>query len=135
MNGAMTASKATPNKINVLLADDSDIMRKAICQHLCEDPDIELVAEARSYSEMLDMARVLKPRVIVLDAHIIDTTQAEVSNTKTLSTLSRIIAISASRDEETKILADKVGAAILLDKMDLYHKLIPAIKMCAHIGI
>ena len=123
----MSARNATPNKIKVLLADDSHVMRKAICQHLCEDPEIELIAEARSYSEMLDMARELKPRVIVLDAHMIDT-QVQRGTAKTLTAVSRIIAISASSDEETKILADSVGALVLLDKMDLYYNLIPAIK-------
>jgi CheY-like chemotaxis protein len=126
----MTASKATPNKIKVLLADDSHVMRKAICQHLCEDPDIELVAEARSYSELLDLAHRLKPRVIVLDAHMIDTANVE-TTAKTLTSVSRVIAISASSDDETKILADSVGASVLLDKMDLYHNLIPAIKQSA----
>jgi DNA-binding NarL/FixJ family response regulator len=128
----MTASEETPNKIKVLLADDSHVMRKAICQHLCNDPDIELVAAARSYSEMLDIARNVKPHVIVLDAHMIDTTEVRSATQSTLSALSRIIAISASSDEETKILADRVGASVLLDKMDLYYNLIPAIKQCGH---
>jgi DNA-binding NarL/FixJ family response regulator len=117
-----------PTPIKVLLADDSEIMRKAIRQRLREDPDIELIAEARSCSEMLDMAKALKPHVIVLDAHIIDTTQVETPPAKTLTAVSRIIAMSAFSDEETKILADRVGASILLDKMDLYYNLIPAIK-------
>jgi DNA-binding NarL/FixJ family response regulator len=113
--------------ITVLLADDCDIMRKAICQRLWEDPDITLVAEARSYSEMLDMVHDLKPHVIVLDAHMLDA-QVETSAAKTLAAVSRIIAISAFNDKETKILADMVGASVLLDKMDLYYNLIPAIK-------
>jgi hypothetical protein len=61
---------------------------------------------------------------------MIDTANVE-TTAKTLTSVSRVIAISASSDDETKILADSVGASVLLDKMDLYHNLIPAIKQSA----
>jgi hypothetical protein len=41
------------------------------------------------------------------------------------------LAISISNDEEAKILAESFGAATLLDKMDLYNELIPAIMRLA----
>jgi len=42
--------------IKVLLADDSDVMRRAIVKLLNEEPSTELVGEAKRFAETIQLA-------------------------------------------------------------------------------
>jgi two-component system chemotaxis response regulator CheB len=56
-----------PDKIRVLIVDDSAFMRKIIGDILREDPVMEIVGKARNGNEAMDMTRSLSPDVITLD--------------------------------------------------------------------
>ena len=58
--------------ITVLLADDSEIMRKVIVDLLKSDPEIEVVAECVSFAQTLEITAKVLPQVIVLDVHMPD---------------------------------------------------------------
>jgi two-component system, NarL family, response regulator DevR len=121
-------------KISVLLADDSQIMRKAIAHLLTGDPEIEVVAECVSFAQTMEVASELRPQVIVLDVHMRDEHTVTPSHLKFGLIGARLLAISIWKDEETKTLAETIGAVTLLDKADLATKLIPAIKHYASAG-
>ena len=53
--------------IKVLLADDSEIVRRGIRALLRSQPEIELVGEAADFCQTIRMMNELKPQVIVLD--------------------------------------------------------------------
>ena len=53
--------------IKVLLADESDSMRATMRQILAVEPSIEIVAEARSFPEAIQMVVDIKPEVLLLD--------------------------------------------------------------------
>jgi DNA-binding NarL/FixJ family response regulator len=114
--------------IKVLLAEDNDVVRRAIARLLGQDPEIELVGEAGDFAQTIQMTNDLKPEVVVMDLHMKD----EVSPVEVKSGLdrsaSRILAISIWDDAESRALAESVGAITLLDKMDLVNELIPTIK-------
>lgn len=59
------ASGAAP--ICVLLCDDHEIPRAAIAGMLALEPDIEVVGEAANGAETVDLARVLRPDVTIMD--------------------------------------------------------------------
>ena len=113
----------------VLLADDSDVMRRAIRGLLAERLDIELVGEANDFTQTVEMTNEFKPQVIVMDLNM-------KNDAMTLSDVkarlndcdARVVAISFSNDETAQTLANKFGAVTLLDKMELADKLIPTIK-------
>ncbi len=115
--------------IRVLLADDSVVVRRAIRGLLQQHPEIELVGEATSFEETIQMTNDLKPQVVVMDVYMNRDNGDTVS--KLNACTSRIVAISISNDEETKKLAGSFGAATLLDKMDLSDNLIPTIQKFA----
>ena len=50
----------------VVLADDHAIMRKAIAHLLHGDPDIQILAQASTFAETLDLVFKLHPHVVVL---------------------------------------------------------------------
>ena len=53
--------------ISVLLADDSEILRKVIVDLLKSDPEIQVVAECVNFAQTIELATKLNPQVIVLD--------------------------------------------------------------------
>jgi DNA-binding NarL/FixJ family response regulator len=62
-------------KIGVLIVDDSPVMRKAVRQLLSEEADIEIVGEAVSLSQMLEMEERYKPEIVIMDLHLIEVGQ------------------------------------------------------------
>jgi len=105
----------------VFLAEDAEVMRKAIRALLSEREDIALVGEAATWSEAIQKAEELLPDGIILDLHMADGAKQH------LPTGTKLLAISFANDDEAKALADSIGAAKLLDKMELANELIPAI--------
>ena len=114
--------------IKVLLADDSEIVRRGIRQLLANCAEIEIVGEAADFAETIRMAKDLNPRVVILDLHMPD--QKVISPQEIKSNLnhgSQVLAISIWNDDDSRELAERLGAAVLLDKMDLATALVPAI--------
>jgi two-component system response regulator DevR len=107
--------------IKVLLAEDAEPVRKAIRVLLSEREDIMLVGEAVTLSEAVHKAEELQPDEIIFDLHM-----AHGANER-LPTGPKLLAISFANDDEAKASADRIGAAKLLDKMNLSQELIPAI--------
>ena len=116
--------------IRVLLADDSNVVRRAISRLLEQDPEIELVGEAADFTQTIQMTNDLKPEVVVMDLHMKDDVDLTPRDIKAHlhHSPSRILAISIWNDDESKALAESIGAFTLLDKMDLVTDLIPMIK-------
>lgn len=56
-----------PDEITVVLVDDHSLVRKGFRRMLEDEADINVVGEAGSGREAIDVARRLKPRVIVMD--------------------------------------------------------------------
>src|SRR6266850_3981086 len=107
--------------IRVLLAEDVELVRKAIGVLLSEREDITLVGEAATFSEGVQKAEELLPDVIVLDLHMAD------GANENLPAGPKLLAISFANGDEAKASADRIGALKLLDKMELANELIPAI--------
>jgi DNA-binding NarL/FixJ family response regulator len=123
----MPQSSATP--IRVIVADDTAIVRRSICNLLKDRTDIVVVGECANFAQALQMARELRPQVVILDLHMPDQTQIVSSHIRAQFKILGIasIAVSIWSDPETATLAEDVGAAVLLNKIELGEKLIPAI--------
>jgi DNA-binding NarL/FixJ family response regulator len=114
--------------IKVLVADDSEIIRRGIRQLLATETEIEIVAEAVDFAQTIQMVNDLKPRVIVMDLHMPDELNISAEDIKSqLNHGSQLLAISLSNHEETKGLAESYGASVLLDKMNLADTLAPTV--------
>ena len=120
----------TAMPIKVLLADDSKIMRVAIGRLLNEESSVELVGEAASFAQVMEMTATLKPSVLVLDLYMPDDHEHPPSIVKSWVAQHDVcvLAISLANNDEAKALAQSLGAKTLLDKVDLYSTLLPALK-------
>jgi DNA-binding NarL/FixJ family response regulator len=56
----------------VLLADDSEVIRRAIRGRLSLRTEIEIVGETETFEETIRLVPLLKPRIVVLDIHLMD---------------------------------------------------------------
>lgn len=118
--------------IKVLVADDREIIRRLILAFLMDYPEIEVVGEATSFAETVQMAERLTPQVVLLDLHMkeeINLTPVEIR--LHLNKVSSVVAMSLWNDSETKELAESFGAVTLLDKAELVSTLVPTIKQFA----
>jgi two-component system response regulator DevR len=114
--------------IKVLLADDSEIVRRGMRDLLRSQPEIELVGEAADFRQTIRMMNELNPQIIVLDLHMPGGKDATLLDVKShLKHDSRLLAISVFNDEDTKTLVESLGTVPLLDKIELGQKLIPTI--------
>jgi len=55
------------NNITVLLADDHSLVRRGFRRMLEDDPEISVVGEADNGQQAVDLARQLRPTVVVMD--------------------------------------------------------------------
>jgi DNA-binding NarL/FixJ family response regulator len=116
--------------IKVLLVDGSDVMRSAIRQLLKKELGIEVIGTANSFAETMALTAALKPDVVLMDPHMPDEREYKPAFVKSQILLHTkcIVGISLWNDDDTRTLAKTFGAHVLLDKMNLYSELIPAIK-------
>ena len=112
--------------VSVLLADDSEIFRRAIRELLEKSAEIEVVGEAVDFAQMVQMAKRLKPEVIVADLNLLEPAPPDFRSQLSIE-LSRLIAVSRSFDVDAKLFAASVGISVLLDKAKLSRELVPAI--------
>jgi DNA-binding NarL/FixJ family response regulator len=117
----------------VLIADDSELIRRSIRKVLAEEPAIEVVGEAVDFANAIALARDLQPDVLLLDLHMPDDKVIEPAqikaNLSTLASKTHVIGISLSGDTdvETSELGKSLGASSVLEKANFYDELVPAI--------
>lgn len=116
--------------IRVFLAEGSEILSQAIRQLLEDRAEVEFVGEAANFSRTIEMASNLKPDVI-----LIDLLMAEKEHRTSLDVGgAQILAMSLSDGDEARSLAETLGASLIVDKINLYDELIPAIVKLASNG-
>jgi len=120
--------------IKILLADDSATIRRAIRQLLALQNAIEVVGEATSYAQAIQLTSALKPRLVVLDLHMPDDRYVTPEEVKSCLNNAELLAISLRNDKEAEVLAESLGATILLDKANLANTLVPTIvRLCRNV--
>jgi DNA-binding NarL/FixJ family response regulator len=127
---SLSVSPEAVMTIKVLLVDGSDVMRSAIRQLLKKELGIEVIGTANSFAETMALTAALKPDVLLMDPHMPDEREYKPAFVKSQILLHTkcIVGISLWNDDDTRTLAKTFGAHVLLDKMNLYSELIPAIK-------
>lgn len=85
-----------------------------------------VVGEANNFEEAARLVGEFGPDVVVIDVRMSRLVDSQTRNIKEICDC-RMIAISASVDDETNSLAKKLGADAFIDKMYLYDRLMPKI--------
>lgn len=103
--------------LKVLVVDDSARMRKAICDVLRSVNDCEVVGQTWNGLEAVDLARALRPDLIVLDVHMpimggIDALR----RLKSDSPQTTVVMVSSDLLPEVRDSASSLGAVACLEK-------------------
>ena len=121
--------------ISVLLAEDHAIVRQGLCALLNADGNIKVVGEARTGREAVDLARTLRPDVILMDIAmpvlngLEATRQILAANPK-----AKIVILSAHSDDEYIERMSTAGVAGFLEKQTSAEVLTNAIRDVANGG-
>ena len=115
-------------KIKILLADDHKIMRAGLRSILEKQPDMEILGEAQNGLVALQLAKKLRPDLIIMDISMPDLNGIEATS-RILAELSglRVLALSMHSDRGFLIKMLKAGASGYLLKDCASEELIDAV--------
>jgi len=120
-------SKSEKN-IRVMLADDHYVVRIGLATSIDKEADIDVVAQASSKEEAIEMAAETKPDVAIIDMHLGDGTGIEViKELQEKSPGSKCLILSVSTSENHVLKAVDAGATGYLSKSADRDELIDAI--------
>ena len=116
-------------KIKVLLADDHTVVRQGLRSLLAAEEDIEIVGEAESGRQAVQMAKKLLPDVIVMDIAmpLLNGLEATRQITKELPS-SKVLILSSYNDDEYVQQLTEAGAVGYLIKQSAANELLKAIR-------
>jgi two-component system, NarL family, response regulator NreC len=116
-------------QIKVLLVDDAPGVRRGLHMRLAREADLDIVGEAEDGLQAIDLARALRPDVVLLDVAMPG--QDGITTADQLRTLvpnSAVIMLSLHDDAETRVRATSAGAAKLVGKHEPIPSLLAAIR-------
>src|SRR5687768_6467344 len=119
--------------IRILIADDHDVVRQGLQMFLSDDPELEIVAEARNGAEAVELAKQLRPDVILMDIlmPVMDGITAITEVRKALPE-TEVIALTSVLEDAKVVGAVRAGAIGYLLKDTQGDELCNAIKAAAN---
>ena len=99
------------NIIRVMIIDDHPLFRKGVSQIISEDPNFEVVGEAASGQEGLELAQQIEPDLVLLDLNMKGMDGLEtLRRFKQTDLLARYVILTVSDAEDDLMEALKAGA-------------------------
>lgn len=115
--------------INVLILDDHAVVRTGFAMILSQYPDIDVIAEAESGEQALDLVRSLKPDVLLCDLHLPGISGLEVTERLTKGNSStKVVVLSVLEDGPLPKRLLESGACAYLGKACPAEELVAAIR-------
>lgn len=112
----------------ILIADDYDIIREGIKSLLKDHPQYEVLAEAKDGEEALELARNLKPDILLLDISLPKVSGLDIiKRIKYASAQTKIIIISVHKTGAYVLKALRSGVNGYLNKDNVVEELLPAL--------
>jgi DNA-binding NarL/FixJ family response regulator len=131
----MSAEAGATTVIRVLLADDHDILRQGLKMLLSLQKDIQVVGEARTGRQAVEMVENLQPDVVVLDISMPDMDGlAACQQIRSQQSAPQVLILTMHESEEYFLQALRMGAAGYLVKKAAPTELQMAIQAVAHGG-
>ncbi len=125
----MRQDEAPAGKVTVLIADDHTVVRQGLRAMLQTEPDIEIVGEAETGREAVQLARTLKPDVVVMDIAMPELGGLEATRQITRQVPSaRVLVLSSYGDDEYVDQLAEAGAVGYLLKQEAFTDVVRGIR-------
>src|SRR6266568_9413119 len=131
----MSEQTGATQPIHVLLADDHDILRQGLKLLLSLQQEMQVVGEARTGREAVEMACNLKPDVVVMDISMADMDGLEACRRiRSQQPATQVLILTMHESEDYFLQALRMGAAGYLVKKAAPSDLQAAVRAVAHGG-
>jgi DNA-binding NarL/FixJ family response regulator len=108
---------SAPARLRVLVVDDHLVVRRGLVALLGDEPDLEVVAQAANVRQALDLYRVHRPDVTLMDLKMPDGTGVEaIASIQQIDARARILVLTIQAGEEAVFQALQAGAQGYLTK-------------------
>jgi len=122
--------------VNILIADDHDIIREGIKSVLSPHPEYKVVSEAKDGDEVLSLARKIKPDVLLLDITMPKIGGLDVlRQIRHISPATKIIIITVHKMGAYVISALQLGVNGYINKDSVVEELLPALTRVLNGGV
>jgi two-component system, NarL family, response regulator DevR len=108
----MTTEQATARPLRLLVVDDHEVVRQGLVALLERRPNFQVVAEAGTAAEAIEMARRFKPELVVMDVRLPDGSGIEACREiRAEMPETRVVILTSYPDEEAVFSAIIAGAS------------------------
>jgi DNA-binding NarL/FixJ family response regulator len=104
--------------LNILIADDSVLIRERLIKVISEFDDVFLVGQATTAEEAINLAQKHKPDVVILDIRMPGGNSIKALQTIKQTTPSKVIMLTAYPFPQYRTTCLQLGADAFLDKND-----------------
>lgn len=120
------------NPVRIMLVDDHDLVRTGLRSFLEDQPGVEVVAEAGSGREAIELAPMREPDVVVMDITMPDLDGLEATRQlKSVYPKCRVLALTVHQDKQYFFQMLAAGASGYITKQAAAHELVAAIHAVA----
>ena len=126
--GASTGTQRPPDPIRVLVADDEQSLREALCDLVAAEVDMEVVGAASDAEEAISLAQQTAPDVALLDVKMAGGGAHAAAQIAVVSPKTRVVALSAYEDHASVLEMLRGGAVGYLVKGTVPGEILEAIR-------
>ena len=129
MPDASVRDGTAPRPLRLLIVDDHEVVRQGLASVLDRRDAFQVVAEAASVAESLEMARKFEPDIVVMDGRLPDGSGIEACREiRAVLPTTRVVILTSYPDEEAVLSAIIAGASGYLLKQIRARDLVAALE-------